>query len=74
MMRGMVKYDWKFMLYRFKLISITDSYNQFKSTKQRMSIEQFKLLKKVGSGNYGVAYKAIDTQTNEEVCVKVFKP
>ena len=29
-----------------------------------MSIEQFKLLKKVGTGNYGVAYKALDTTTN----------
>jgi serine/threonine protein kinase len=38
-----------------------------------MSIEQFKLVKKVGAGNYGTAYKAIDTYTDKEVCVKVFK-
>jgi serine/threonine protein kinase len=31
------------------------------------------LIKKLGDGLFGVGYRAIDTNTNQTVCVKVFK-
>ena len=40
---------------------------------QAKSIDNFTFISICGNGKYGKAYKAVDTQTNEIVCVKVAK-
>jgi serine/threonine protein kinase len=36
-------------------------------------LEHFKLVKKLGDGTFGVGWEAVDTTSNDVVCVKVFK-
>jgi serine/threonine protein kinase len=37
------------------------------------TLNNFALLKQLGDGTFGVGWAAIDTNTNDKVCVKVFK-
>jgi serine/threonine protein kinase len=39
---------------------------------EKSTIDQFVLIKKIGEGGYGDAFKAYDVKTNDVVCVKIF--
>lgn len=36
-------------------------------------VEHYKLLKQLGDGQFGTAYLALDTNTKQNVCIKIFK-
>jgi len=37
------------------------------------TIEHFNITKQLGDGQFGIGYKATDTNNQDVVCVKVFK-
>ena len=48
--------------------------NEIGTHDQQRALGEFKLIGKVGSGGFGVVYRALDTRLDRDVAIKVIKP